>query len=335
MTAMKRHLDDKKKQDGGAFSVRYASQSSAAAMAAVNKSMADMQEAMRRLTERMSLESNRELLAAAFSSWPMPLQITMQYNEPPVYVDTGAFKFKMKDLMEIWGHLSVPGWVEHHFNEVEQADSDSLFSHINTLDPSSEMTIDVFMEMITKYFDSQYPVPLARPFTSFNGFTMEQKDYFLPGLKVLNLDSDGVFWSPVYAVPWTDNELSADHHPHPAQPQLLGSQYHPDIRSTMGVCNCGIYASVNLTELRSYFMMEDAYARNHGMDTRFTRRDRKLCIIEPSSEAIVWQARKGWKSDKAFISEVVGETISIPDAAELLSMVWQRRLDLSTLFSQE
>jgi hypothetical protein len=76
-------------------------------------------------------------------------------------------------------------------------------------------------------------------------------------------------------------------------------------------CDCGIYGSVNLDEV-SYHMV--AREPNNMLVTLYDRNpigERVLCIIEPSEYAEVILARKGWRAGAAFVSEIVGETLTV------------------------
>lgn len=219
-----------------------------------------------------------------------------------------------------------------HFTEMfrrMEADPGSFERFVAGLDDRA--TAEKIQNMAERYMDEVYPMPLDRVVTSFHASTFQHKDYYLPALKVLNL-RDGVFYSPARTAAWKNNELIANH--------LEVEENDPTTRKyVVNVpkrrphkpsleCDCGIYGSVNTEEIGIYLN----YDGDHSMvmmDPNFSMSERRLVLIEPSNKADVFIARKGWKASKAFISEIVGETISFPDASELLSMVWQRPVDVA------
>lgn len=92
-------------------------------------------------------------------------------------------------------------------------------------------------------------------------------------------------------------------------------------------CDCGIYASVNFDEIGSY-LDEDDNDETPGEE----KTKPVLCIIEPKEGADVILSRKGWRAGAAFISEIVGETIDIDAASQLLSIAWHRPIDIQRLY---
>jgi hypothetical protein len=179
------------------------------------------------------------------------------------------------------------------------------------------------------------------------------KDYYLPALKVLKR-SGGRYFSPQKESEWKDMELVArceDNIPWLSsrvryvkdangdiEMILEGGEFvaSPRHESPDESCDCGIYGSVNMDELIGYFQPSgaDTYARmvmgrydDEPRDTGVA-----LCIIEPSPDAKVILCRKGWKASKAFISEIVDETMSIDDASTLLSIAWHRPMNIRRLY---
>lgn len=302
-------------------------------------SVNDMKDAMRKLSQSMSKYSRRELLAAALQTFPMAVCLpNPDSSEPFSYMDSVNYEFRVGELLLLWDEFPIPQWIEYRHNEAEKEDFVAILDYLIHMNPDTVMTIGLFVNHIKEHFEKMYPAPKVEPFSSFNGFTMEQKDYFLPALKVLNRDGHGVFWSPVYVVEWKNDELSAEHIRSDYVFSFASTPRHVQtgkMEEIMETCDCGIYASVNLTELQQYVGMSDNKANSFGMDNRFDKKARKLCIIEPLSDATVWLASKGWKTDHAFVSEIVGETISPQDAATLLSMVWQRPLDVVSLYNSK
>lgn len=309
-----------------------------AKLSSLGVSMSQMEEAMRNLSQSVTRMSKTELLVAALQAWPFPFGIDRSDRSGgPIFIDTEKFEFSVGSLLDIWNHFPMSNWLERQYNESETKDSHAVFDMMAHYPSDTMMSMEGFALMVKHYFDTAYPIPTPEMFSSFSAQAMEQKDYFLPGLKVLNWNSlDGTLWSPVYHVPWTNNELMADHvRRGGALGAFMGSGDHTMIEQAMGTCDCGIYSSVNMSELWQYLSLPDSQAQAMGMDFRFRKEDRRLCIIEPFSNATVWMARKGWKASKAFISEIVGDTISVQDASELMSMVWQRPLDLTQLYREE
>ncbi len=295
----------------------------------LTSSMQDLSAAIRNLTTVMADVPRHILVTEAFQRWPHSMPVYDKKTDKTASVDTRNFEFLGHELLAVWDNINMEWWLERCFNEVEAEDAQGIRERL-IAQRDYTFTIPVFSIMAESYLDEKYPGPSQTPFLSFNGYTMEEKHYYMPTLKVLNRDSDGMYWSPVYTVPWVNDELLANH-----EDNMLGWSWSHDshsIEEAMGMCDCGIYGSINLNELHSYYVAEQNALNG---DHKFTRDDHRLCIIEPYSDATVWVSRKGWKASKAFISEVVGETISVPDASTLLSMVWSTPLDLSTIFKPE
>lgn len=202
-------------------------------------------------------------------------------------------------------------------------------------------------EMTEALMQAKYP-----PFTPEIVSTLS-KDYYLPALKVLEMDKNGKFFSPSQTGEWIHNELVAEC-------QASGGYGHWTIRISYPFgteevtpvgkhkaphedCDCGIYGSVHMEEVRGY-LEKDTQINASTMAFSSWRssppqileeKKRVLCIIEPSEGAEVIVCRKGWKASKAFISEIVGETISIAEASQLLSMAWQRNIDVRRVFHED
>lgn len=190
-------------------------------------------------------------------------------------------------------------------------------------------------ELIEEFLNKRYPEPQYKPVASFHSDTFETKDYYLPALKVFNT-RDGEFYSPARTVHWKNLELRAEHIEIGEMSRLSNRydtyKYKGDKRHKVNeVCDCGIYGSVNTEELNIYLHAQGDQAPIM-LDHTFDPMQRALCIIEPANRASVFVARKGWKTSKAFISEVVNETISIAQASTLLSMVWNRKVDVAKVY---
>ena len=283
-----------------------------------------MEKAMQNLTEEITRVHRGATFVTALGGYPNRVCIDSDHQ---IWLDTLSFRFTVGEILEYWQSANIPTWMTNHLNEIEDVDTIALIDQFKTWKPEMTMTAGELLDVIRAYLDHRYLPPVEEQFSSFNATTMEQKDYFLPGLKVLNVDEHGTYWSPSYPVPWNDGELLADHL-HKGIFDFSPEQHHKSIADAMQTCDCGIYASVNMNELSMYLTAQFAM----GMDGRFGISDRRLCMIEPFSDATVWTARKGWKASKAFISEVIGETISIRDASALLSMVWQRPIDINEIY---
>jgi len=107
-------------------------------------------------------------------------------------------------------------------------------------------------------------------------------------------------------------------------------------------CTCGIYGSVNLEEINKYLYPIDDISTILRLnrysypidDISTTSKIRNLYLIEPSVGADVIMCPKGWKTSSAFISEIIGETISIDEASSLLSIAWNRKIDVRRVFDE-
>lgn len=203
---------------------------------------------------------------------------------------------------------------------------------------------EAIKEMAEALMASKYPPFSPEIVHTFN------KDYYLPALKVLERDSKGSFFSPSRTAEWVDNELVAE-----CKSERGGITFQLTVKGYELVdpkpmhkapdesCDCGIYGSVHMEEVRGYLEKEDVQTKQvmyygswqGGPPQILEEKKNVLCIIEPSEDAEVILCRKGWKASKAFISEVVGETISIAEASQLLSMAWQRNIDVRRVFNED
>jgi len=191
-------------------------------------------------------------------------------------------------------------------------------------------------DVVEQYFNATYPA-----FEPEIVHTPD-KDYYLPALKVLIRNKQG-FFSPSRVAEWKGGELVAECRSSGVQINVRMFSY---FEKYLGIpettakpyalldhknCECGIYGSVNLEEVREYkykYKDKDSYygERPEGETT--------LCIIEPSVGADVFLCRKGWRASSAFISEVVGESISVEGASQLLSIAWRRSLDIRSVLNE-
>lgn len=173
------------------------------------------------------------------------------------------------------------------------------------------------------------------------------KDYYLPALKVLEMNKDSKFFSPSETAEWVDNELVAECRDRSGWPIQVVLRYMrtdaPPVdrhKAPDESCECGIYGSVNMEEVRAYLEKDDprhTYSINlyAGPQQILEEKKKVLCIIEPAEGAEVIVCRKGWRASKAFISEIVGETISTAEASQLLSVAWQRNVDVRRVFHED
>jgi hypothetical protein len=205
--------------------------------------------------------------------------------------------------------------------------------------------------IVEKYFENTYPEFMPEVVS-----TME-KDYFLPALKVLERRKDGLY-SPHYSERWDDMELKATcrrvlskdityqiggmiraaYGMPDNTDEVTQSQHH---RSPDDECDCGIYGSVNLEELKVWmepekeddsWMMGFNPAIYPGNEEFSEKHEKVLCIIEPSEDAKIILCRKGWRASSAFVSEIVNETIGMSAASQLLSMAWHRLIQVGRIY---
>jgi hypothetical protein len=194
-------------------------------------------------------------------------------------------------------------------------------------------------------FDRLYPSFDPQVLTTFSPIAGQGavKEYFLPALKVL-VCRDGKYFSPQRGAEWKDMELEASCHAANMKVDFDGiSTFEPTGHNAPHEgCDCGIYGSVNIEEITEWLFRENGQQRRYMMTGKWdwdkgTYTESQivieeprnvLCIVEPYPDATVHLCRKGWKASKAFISEIVGETISQSDAERLISEAWQRVVKL-------
>lgn len=293
----------------------------------------DINEAMA-MTDALSRMPRSEILRSIFYAYPNFIPSSGYDGQ---FVTSSAFSFAPKELQGIINHADFIRYAESVCPDIEQADGEEFFNWLLEHHGDETMYLRRMNEMLEDYMDAKYPPPNTDVFASFKWETMEQKDYYLPAFKVLNEDENGMLWSPAFATPWKNDRLDATHMSHANKwnahaslwPTLHEGQ---SAEAAMSECFCGIYASVNLDELDNYMWIEHDNHLGWGMDERFNSSRRRLCIIEPEELASVFTARKGWKASSAFVSEIVDRTMSMEEASRLVSMVWNRPLDISKLF---
>lgn len=188
-------------------------------------------------------------------------------------------------------------------------------------------------KMIDDAFDRIYPKFVPEIIHTF------EKDYFLPALKVLVKGDTGIY-SPQYSGKWENMELRAECLAQDFLPPQLAHRMLPngtvevysldDYKPTKHNpphegCDCGIYGSVHLEEINGYINLDASSIMSYHP---YIPNKKILCIIEPSPGAEVVVCRKGWKASRAFLSEIVGETIPVDDASRLLSIAWKRDIDV-------
>lgn len=215
-------------------------------------------------------------------------------------------------------------------------------------------------KLLDNYFETRCPV-----FEPEIVYGLD-KEYFLPALKVLKY-KEGKFSSPSLDVEWVDGELQAKCESRYGV-RLGNPRYVRKADGTSELqfdniseerrhdaptdnCDCGIYGSVNLDEIKEYLGIQYphnmwmAYPQQIGIISDYendfpseVQSYRKepvirnvLCIIEPSPDAKVIMCRKGWKASHAFISEIIGQTITQSEASQLLSIAWKREIDIRRL----
>jgi len=190
-------------------------------------------------------------------------------------------------------------------------------------DDMEQRDIAAIEKLIELYFETTYP-----DFEPEIVHGMD-KDYYLPALKVLDWDGES-FCSPQRKAKWNKLELVAKCERQFIRSSRLYSVYTPsEDAHDWESCQCGIYGSVNLEEIQDFLSgsyvlsMDDEYSPYVPM--------KKLVLIEPSPNADVIIARKGWRAQSAFISEIIDETITLEEASYLLSSAWHRTIDIREL----
>lgn len=189
---------------------------------------------------------------------------------------------------------------------------------------------DIF-RYIESYMSGKYPEPSLEIFSTFD------KQYWLPALKVLDKTPECLV-SPGYTAKWINGELRAECMAVRNIATLIygnglfETKYdkRPKHDAPEETCNCGIYGSVNLEEIALYY--SDFLPRNSNFPLPIA--SKTLCIIEPFPDAKTIICRKGWKTSHAFISEIIGETMSLREASNLLSMVWNRKIDIERMLHE-
>jgi len=194
-------------------------------------------------------------------------------------------------------------------------------------DDMEQRDIAAIEKLIELYFETTYP--------DFEPEIIHgmDKDYYLPALKVLDWDGES-FCSPQRKAKWDKLELVAECERQFIHSSRLYSVYTPsEDAHDWESCQCGIYGSINLEEIAD-FLRSDEYAFcfvNDDKSEDWHNITKKLVLIEPSPNADVILARKGWRAQSAFISEIVGETISLEEVSRLLSITWHRTIDIREL----
>lgn len=194
--------------------------------------------------------------------------------------------------------------------------------------------IDFVVRALQEHMKEAYPEFEPEIIHSLNNGVM--KEYYLPALKVLHR-LDGEYYSPSKVSHWRDMELEAvcmaDDY------RLLAYALTDFVAATEphtapgDKCECGIYGTVNLDEALGYMGESNMVTLQRSLLVpHWDMGHQVLAIVEPSEGAKVMLARKGWKASKAFISEIVGETISPDDASNLLSLAWHRPIDVRRIY---
>lgn len=217
-------------------------------------------------------------------------------------------------------------------------------------DDAEPSDITEIKRQIDNFLDKVYPPFEPQVLSVFSPIAGQGvvKEYFLPALKVLIYYGKS-FYSPQRHTLWENMELTAV-----CMNEQSGRYYknaNGDIVFTNSPCNdpphfgcdCGIYGSVNLEEISEWCyrdtrdsmyqaMVIGNWEREDYLDPSHFEEPRSvICIVEPSPGATVHLCRKGWKASKAFISEIINETISTSDASSLLSEAWHRPIDLRNI----
>lgn len=217
--------------------------------------------------------------------------------------------------------------------------------------------IENIHKLLDNYFETRCPV-----FEPEIVYGLD-KEYFLPALKVLKY-KEGKFLSPGFDNEWVNGELQAKCESRygirlgypkyvkksdgTTELQFDGTYDESRHDAPADECDCGIYGSVNLDEIKEYLGIQYPYnvwtspqfsvnASYQGFDVEVQAYRKEpvirnvLCLIEPSPDAKVIMCRKGWKASHAFISEIIGQTITQSEASQLLSIAWKREIDIRRL----
>ena len=241
-------------------------------------------------------------------------------------------------------NVNIPDYVRKELEEMIDQMQNAVLKRIKTIgtglnrgiptlpthfEDAEKKDIDAISRLIDLYFENTYP--------EFEPEIVhaQYKDYFLPALKILDWDGQD-FYSPQRKTRWGGNELDAKCVRYNEGWNGMGYQIiaHKKYNHSIKDCDCGIYGSVNLEEIQDYCITTVSGAfipmDNDPIPERII--EKKLVLIEPSPNADIILCRKGWKASHAFISEIVGETISIEDTSRLLSIAWHREIDVQELF---
>lgn len=288
------------------------------------------------LAESLASLSRAEIIRTLFATYPnsVPVAIGNRIR----FLDASNLTFSAKEVLRYVDVDDFTKWASSFHPDFEEVDGQEFYEIFIRKAEDQSLSVDEIVGMINAFMGGRYPEPNSQVFSSFNPQDMTQKDYYLPALKVLNEDEQGMLWSPAFRVPWVDDVLDATHIPYGFSMTPGVSIMPDDVHLTdrrrnidyMSSCTCGIYATVNLDELVNYMFLEPSNGA-WLLDSRFDSSRRRLCIVEPDQHASVYIARKGWKASRVFVSEIVGKTIGIFAASNLLSMVWNRKVDLSRL----
>lgn len=206
-------------------------------------------------------------------------------------------------------------------------------------------------KIVEHYFEKTYP--------NFEPqvIVWNEKEYWLPALKVLSYYK-GKFTSPSNYAVWDNMELRAECSKTKVLVSLAPDPFKEHIKSHESPsedCVCGIYGSVNVEEIYDYLyrhFVSNSTMRTWRITPTFTLIDgfdvddiraytkppindepkNVLCIIEPFPDAKVIRTRKGWKASHAFISEILPDTMRLDEARGLLSIAWNRDIDVRSLY---
>lgn len=296
------------------------------------KTLLDLINDIMPFAEAMSKLSREEFIRAVFYTYPS--EIPMSNMDRIKFINTANIGITAEEIQKVITPDEFTKWAENDHNDIESEDGHEFYNMFCETHFRKPVVMAELHKMIEEFMDKKYPTPLKRVVPSFNAMTMETKEYFLPALKVLNEDDLGQLWSPAFPSVWEKNELVATHMSYGNRIVAMYDTLHPntDLLTAMKTCHCGIYASVNMEELGHYIRLDGSNnIMGWSLDDRFDSSHRRLCIVEPFSDAYLFMARKGWKASHVYVSEIVGETISADDASTLLSMVWHRPIDISKL----
>lgn len=183
--------------------------------------------------------------------------------------------------------------------------------------------------------EPKFPEPNYDIIPSYNPMTGEQKEYWLPALKVLNWNEIiGWFVSPSRPAIWANDELEYEfveaNYGHGLDYRAYEFERYQDGIHPFQYKESGIYGGMVLEEI-GWFLGIDT-PNGYFIDPSYDLSCRRLCIIEPFPDADVVICEQGWRAKKAFISEIVGETIDVDTVSNLLSIAWNRKIDVRGLY---